>query len=278
MKSIKTNIIAFTILIGLVASSCVTNNDDTPPVEPFVSYEKATITEVKDLYAEELKKHWTEREPVEIRYDWSIKGIIIADDKTSNGNFYKEAYVQDESGGLRVTFQSSGGLFVNDSVIINCKGLYLSDYGNFIQLGGDPYFDDGNKYRLTGIDKHKYLKRTFIEGQILHPTVLTINELGEEHMGTLIQLNDVQFEDKELGKTYATPAIGDKPARSENRILEDCNGYDIIVRSSGYSSFAGDLLPEGKGTFVGVLTKFNSDYQMQIRHIKEVQLDGARCN
>ncbi len=278
MKRTKLNILSLILFLTIAFSSCVTNNEDAPPLEPFVAFEKASITDVKELYADQLNEHWTNREPVEIRYEWSIKGIIIADDKTSNGNFYKEAYVQDESGGIRVTFLSTGGLYVNDSVIINLQGLYLSDYGDFIQLGGDPYFDDSNNYRLTGIDKHKYLKRTVIEGQKQLPTELTIDELSEEHMGTLIKLKDVQFANFELGKTFATPEEGDTEARSENRELEDCNGNDIIVRSSGYSTFAGTILPEGKGSFVGVLTKFNSDYQIQIRHFDEVNLEGPRCN
>ena len=34
-----------------------------------------------------------------------------------------------------------------------------------------------------------------------------------------------------------------------------------VVRNSGYASFAADQLPSGNGTFIGILSKFNSDYQ-----------------
>ncbi|MCU4176941.1 DUF5689 domain-containing protein [Carboxylicivirga sp. N1Y90] len=284
MTSKILNTLTLSIAILLLVSSCVTNNDDAPPVIPFTPGTTKTIAEVKALYDSQLfddegkEIPWYDRVPVEITEDISIKGIISADDKTSNGNLYKEGYVQDKTSGLRMTFQSSGGLFVNDSVIINCKGLYLSDYGDFIQLGGDPYLDDNGNNRVAGIDKHKYLKRKVIEGQKLQPIITTIDQVGEEHMAMLIQLNDVQFADNELGKTYAVAKDEGQDPQSANRDLVDCNGNKIIVRSSGYSNFAGTLLPEGKGTFIGIVSKFNTTLQLTIRHFDEIILEGERCS
>ncbi len=66
--------------------------------------------------------------------DWSLRGIITASDKV-DGNLYKEAYIQDATGGLRLVFESTSGLYIGDSVIVNMKGLYIGDYGNFWQVG-----------------------------------------------------------------------------------------------------------------------------------------------
>ena len=271
------NIFLTAFVLSSITISCDFNNEDEPPIEEFIPGETSTISYVKSLYDEELDKYWTDRVPVEITEDICIKGIIIADDKTSNGNLYKEAYVQDETAGLRMTFQSTGGLYANDSVTIKLKGLYLSDYGDFIQLGGTPYFDDSNNYRLTGIDKHDYIKRNVIDGQVMEPEAITINQVGEDHMGMLVKFENVQFADNQLGLTYAIPETDDQDAASANRTLSDCNGNTIIVRSSGFSSFAGDYLPVGKGSFVGVITKFNNTNQLLIRHIDEVQLNDDRC-
>lgn len=277
----NSKILSLALLIAIIASSCVTNNEDAPPVIPFTPGTTVTIADIKDLYSDELSKPWYDRIPVEITENVSIRGIISADDKTSNGNLYKEGYVQDETSGLRMTFQSSGGLFVNDSVIINCKGLYLSDYGDFIQLGGDPYVDDNGNNRVAGIDKHKYLKRKVIEGQKLLPEIVEIGNIDEQHMGRLIKLENVEFANYELGKTYATPEKNGNPAKSENRDLVDCSGNKIVVRSSGYATFAGDYLPEGNGDITAIVTKFSSSsgttIQLLIRHINEVQLEGPRC-
>nr|WP_321408702.1 DUF5689 domain-containing protein [uncultured Carboxylicivirga sp.] len=282
MKRFNTIFIILSVLISSLFVSCDYNNEDAPPYEEFIEGELSTIAYVKSLYAEELAKYWTERVPVEITEDICIKGIIIGDDKTSNGNLYKEAYVQDETGGLRMTFLSTGGIYKNDSVTINLNGLYLSDYGDFIQLGGVPYFDDSNNYRLTGIDKHDYIKRTYVEGQVQEPTIITIDQAGENYMGMLVQFNDVQFADSQLGLTYAIPETDTQDAASANRTLVDCDGNSIIVRSSGYSSFAGTFLPEGKGTFVGIVTKFTSGstttIQIVIRSLDEIDLSGDRCS
>jgi hypothetical protein len=64
----------------------------------------------------------------------------------------------------------------------------------------------------------------------------------------------------------------------ENRTLEDCDGDEIIVRSSGYANFAADILPTGRGNFTGVVGQFGSTMQLYIRDIEEVLLNGIRCD
>jgi hypothetical protein len=93
--------------------------------------------------------------------------------------------------------------------------------------------------------------------------------------GKLVILGNVQFEDNETGKTWAD-ALADPPLAA-NRNLADCSGNSVIVRTSGYASFADTLLPAGKGTITGIVTVFNSDYQLLVRDYSEVQLNGNRC-
>jgi hypothetical protein len=266
------------ILTGM--ASCVEKNDAPPPEIPFEPGLMVTIDDVKELYNDELKRYWTDRTPVEITDDWSIKGIITADDKSTGGNYYKEAFIQDLTGGLQVKFASSGGLAVGDSVIINLQGLYLSDYGDFIQLGGQPYKDDSNNWRIEGMDKHKYLLRTSYNNELV-PALVNISDIDDTYLGELIRLENVQFASNELGKTYATPEMNGNAPRDENRTLEDCNGKRIVVRTSGYANFAGDYLPKGNGGFIGIVTKFNTTMQLKIRFIDEVTVSNSmndRCN
>jgi hypothetical protein len=98
---------------------------------------------------------------------------------------------------------------------------------------------------------------------------------SDDFLGKLVKLENVQFSAGGTGTTYADP-LSDPP-QSMNRDLEDCAGNRVIVRSSGYSTFAGDPLPGGNGTITGIVTKFNSDYQIIIRDIDEVVMDGERC-
>jgi hypothetical protein len=262
------------LLLSLVFAGCIDNNETPPPDVPFVSGVPATIQQVKNLYSAELAKVWTDRVPVKITNDWSLKGVITASDKI-DGNLYKEAYIQDASGGLRLTFNSTSGLYIGDSVIVNMKDLYISDYGNLIQIGGTPYKDASNSYRLMGLNMDEVIRKTSVDNVVI-PEPATINQIKSvSYLGKLVRLSDVQFTDGEIGKPYADYMLN--PPASANRYLMDCNKNQIIVRTSGYASFAKDTINDLNGTLTGIVTVFNSDYQLVIRDFNEVQLTNARC-
>jgi hypothetical protein len=257
------------LLTGLLLTvSCVTNNEDEPPVVPFVPGNVVSISDVKALYSAELAKtDYKARIPIEITEDWAIKGVITASDK-KDGNLYKEAYVQDGSSAILLKFDSTGGLEIGDSVIVNLQGLFLGDYGNFIQLGGIPYTDDSGNYRVSGFNKDKAILKTSV-GNLTYPEVVTITQAkSSNYLGKLVRFQGVQFNSGMNGLTYATV----EPPTTENRTLEDCDGKNIIVRTSGYATFAGRKLPVGRGDMVGIVTVFNSTYQLIIRNIDEVTI------
>ena len=135
MKTNKILYLHLLLISGLlVIASCSDNNETPPPVKSFITGETVTVDQVKALYGVELAKPWQQRVPVLIENDWTLKGIITASDK-KDGNLYKEAFIQDGTTGLRMIFDATSGLYIGDSVVVNVKGLYLGDYGNFIQLG-----------------------------------------------------------------------------------------------------------------------------------------------
>mgnify|MGYP002399044340 CR=1 FL=1 len=258
----------------MLITSCAGNNETPPPEQEFVAADIVTIDQVKTLYATELTKPWQERIPILIENDWALRGIITASDK-KDGNLYKEAFIQDGTTGLRMLFDATSGLYIGDSVIVNVKGLYLGDYGNFIQMGSEPYVDNSGSLRVSGFNMDKQILKLSI-GNTTTPETATITQIkSSAWLGKLVRLENVQFEDNETGKTWAD-AMADPPA-SANRYLADCSDKSIIVRTSGYASFAGEMLPAGKGSLVGIVTVFNSDYQIIVRDFSEVQLTGDRC-
>jgi hypothetical protein len=258
----------------LILNSCIDNNEAPPPEKEFVAGEIVTVDQVKSLYAAELAKPWQERLPVQITQDWSIKGIITASDK-KDGNLYKEAFIEDGTTGLRMLFDATSGLYIGDSVIVNVQDLYLGDYGNFIQMGSVPYFDSEGSIRVSGFNMDKHILKLSI-GNTTYPATATITQVKSvQWLGRLVKLENVEFNDSEIGLTWAEPDA-DPPA-SANRTLVDCSDKSIIVRTSGYASFAGETLPAGKGSIVGIVTVFNSDYQVVVRDYSEVLMTGERC-
>ncbi|MCX6333236.1 MAG: DUF5689 domain-containing protein [Bacteroidia bacterium] len=262
------------LILIVVTFSCIDNNEDDPPVVSFRPDTIITVRMVKDLYAGQLAiSDYTLRLPVEITHGWAIRGIITASDK-KDGNLYKEAFVQDATGGIRLIFDSTSGLYIGDSVIVNLKGLYIGDYGNFWQVGGVPYNDAGS-IRVSGMNMDKQILKTSVNNSTRPDTVTIAQAKSASYLGKLVTLKNVQFTDDAVNKTYAD-IVSDPPV-TVNRDLMDCNKNKIIVRTSGYSAFAGDTITDKNGTMTGIITIFSSDYQFIIRDFNEVKLTKDRC-
>ncbi len=262
------------ILTGLFfVVSCTDNNETPPPEKAFVPGEIVTVQQVRALYADQLNiSDYTLRHPVEIVNDWALRGIITASDK-KDGNFYKEAYIEDATGGLRLLFESTSGLYIGDSVIVNVKGLWLGDYGNFWQLGGVPYYQEDGTVRVGGMDMDNQCLKLSI-GNPTYPAEITVTQAkSNAYLGRLVRLGGVQFTDAMIGQTWANAV----EQVTENRTLEDCDSKTIIVRTSGYSAAAGELLPSGNGSITGIVTVFNGTYQFLVRDFDEVSMTATRC-
>lgn len=258
-----------------VFSGCVDNNETDPPVVEFKADTIVTVQQVKALYADQLAiADYTLRVPVEITHGWSLRGIITASDK-KDGNLYKEAYIQDATGGLRLVFESTSGLYTGDSVIVNMKGLYIGDYGDFWQVGSVPYHESDGDIRVSGMNMNKQVLKISVYNPT-YPDTLTIAQAkNAANLGKLVTLKNVQFTDDAVNHTYAD-VVSDPPA-TVNRDLMDCNKTKIIVRTSGYASFAGDTIPDKNGLMTGIITIFSGDYQFIIRDFDEVKLTNNRC-
>lgn len=275
MKKMKKIIYIFTLTTLLLAflPSCSDNNETPPPEKEFTYGEIVTVQQVKALYNDQLAiSDYTLRTPVEITDDWALRGIITASDK-NDGNLYKEAYIEDATGGLRLVFNSTSGLYIGDSVIVNIKGLFMGDYGNFWQLGSTPYHEDDGDVRVSGMDANKQILKTSIDNPT-YPVIATITQIkSAAYLGKLVTLQDVQFTDEMNSLTWADAVS----LTTMNRDLEDCSGKSIIVRTSGYSYYAGNLLPVGKGSITGIVTIFSGTYQFVVRDYSEVSMTGNRC-
>lgn len=220
---------------------------DTPPIKELPTGSVITIADLRNM--------WTTQD-VKISDDLSVYGVITMDE--TSGNIYKEAYIQDATGGIDLRLMSSGGLYEGDSVRVYLNGTVVAKYNQMLQL--DSVDVDNNVIKQS-------------TEQFRSPELLTdISQITAGHQAQLIQLNNVQFSSADLGQTYADA----QNQQSQNRMLEDANGNQIIVRTSGYANFAGDTVPSGNGTFIGVVSQYNNDLQLLIRRPSELSLNGQR--
>ncbi|MCC7245373.1 MAG: hypothetical protein IT269_06815, partial [Saprospiraceae bacterium] len=89
----------------------------------------------------------------------------------------------------------------------------------------------------------------------------------------LVRFENVEFDDIDADQPWADVIT----KGSINRYLQNCAGAEVIVRTSGYATFAAQKTPAGKGKITGVLGAFNGDYQLYIRDLTDVDMTGSRC-
>ena len=225
---------------------------DEPPVIEIPEGTRIFISDLKDMFPDTPND---DDPPITIDSTYSIYGVITCEE--TNGNFYKETFIQDLSGAIKLKLDASGGLYIGDSVRVSLNGITMSEYGELIQLDN------------VSVDEQIVKIAT---NKLVTPYVTTINQLNvEEDESRLIQLNNVEFQT--INVTYAD-AIS---LSTENRTLNDCNGNSILVRTSGYANFADDTVASGKGSIIGIFTRFRDDKQLIIRDINEVVMEGDRC-
>ena len=93
----------------------------------------------------------------------------------------------------------------------------------------------------------------------------------EDDQSRLIKLDNVEFQSTNV--TYAD-AIN---LATGKHTLNDCDGNSILVRTSGYANFADDTVASGKGSIIGIFTRYGATKQFIIRDINEVNMEGDRC-
>lgn len=252
------------LLLGLVFTACIKEDFDQPPTDgsdPGLTA-NATIAQLKALHSLGSLETITE--------DWIVKGTVVADD--ASGNLYQAFVIQDETGGIMVKIETTDSYTlypVGREVYIKCKGLVLGDYENLIQLGGF-ITDDSQLGNIIKISDH------LVRGKKVTPPaakVKKISELTFDDVNTLITVTDVQYAATDTIRSYADPVT----RTTYNRNLEDCDGVGLLVRTSGYASFAGERLPKGNGTLTGILGIFRDDLQFLVRDLNDVDMTGDRC-
>lgn len=270
-----------TFLIALLAIIVSCNKKfDEPPIneEPDIP----VTMSIKDLKARYQAPGMFQR----ITDDQTISGIVVADDRS--GNFFKQIVIQDETGGITLSLDMNSiysSYPVGRRVFVKLKDLMLGDYGGTIQIGYDSTrSNDGRFLNLVRIPQAKmpdYLVPgsygNVVTPKIIKPSDFTGNIL-DPLLNTLIQINNAEFRDPDLVKTYANAASPTSES-ARNFTIKPCDdNKSIVLRNSSYATFAGLPVPQGNGSLVGISSVFNGTVQIAIRDTFDVQFNGQRCS
>jgi hypothetical protein len=256
------------LTFGFLFQGCVKREFDVPPI----------IDEASDLVANstiaELKAKHTFGQAAAISEDIIIKGVVVSNDR--EGNFFKVLIIQDGTAGIEIQIDRVSlweDYPVGREIFVKCQGLFMGDNNGTIQLGASIDASANNRVtRIPDVLRRAYLFRG-ARNQDASPTSVRISELNQSRISTLVRLEGVQFSSGDVGSTLADVVN----QFSRNLTIEDCDGNRMIIRTSGFSTFAGAQAPSGRGTITGVYSVFGNDRQLFIRDLEDLKLDGDRC-
>ncbi len=249
IKRFKKIVFIMPVLLGILwMHGCIHDDFDDPPQTDVPTGDVMTLSELRDMF---------DGSPVMFNDHASVYAIVTMDDKS--GNIYRSAFVEDGTAAINLRLQAPGGIYQGDSVRINLKGTTLGSYQGMLQL------DDVN------VDQNIIKQGT---GKSTEPLPVQLGQIGPEHQARLIRLEGVQFRAGDVGQPFADS----ENLLAMDRILEDCDGETVTVRTSGYANFADHPVPEGNGSLLAVVSQYRDNMQLYIRHIDEVKLDGERCD
>lgn len=216
-----------------------------------------------------------------------IHGRVISSD--ASGNIYKSIVIQDETAAIPLSV-NQGSTYVDyrigQEVVIDCTGLWIGYYNGLQQLGwlGEPYNGETQlgfmawDLFLGHSEKNGFpvpeTKNVPLNGEwpADQPYCVTFNSFSQlptagddlaKMQGQLVEFRNVYFE--EGGKMTYAPY-----QESVNRTLKDASGGSLIVRTSGYSNFYNQLIPEGSGNVRGILSYYSGAYQLLLRGTGDV--------
>lgn len=242
----------YLVLITLTVISCARDYDAPPIPEPiYKGTANITIAQLKQKYINTVSGA-----PSLIDVDYVFKAYVVGNDES--GNIFKQVYVEDESGAINIGVDQSGiytTLRVGQEVYINVHGFSMVNYGGELQIG----YNATNANRIPWeIFKERIGLNSWPNPTNAIPTVVKLSELNETMANKLVRIDNIYFVNG--GKNNFTTGNA-----TTNEPIKDGDGKSLDVRSSSFATFAADKLPEGGGSIVGVLGRFNGAWQLFIR-------------
>jgi len=295
LKKIFPAVLFIAAVTAITNSSCVkdTYSDPAPYSDTTSLTANTTIAELKSKYISgivEISSNF-----IAGRDSIIIEGYVTSDDKT--GNFYKSIFIQDATGGIQLMLNKTSlynFYHRGQRLVVVCKGMYMGNYGDQIQIGSLMIDPSNNASSISGLETDYVINQhVFKKGKVLQevtPTVITPATVSMNDVSKLVQLNNTQFyalfstvDNSRL--TYADPVgnvtldhqLGGMIGSTYGPFVTNVSGTKpFVVRTSGFAKFAGDTIPSLSGTIVGVLSYYNGTFQLVVRDTKDVQFVNTR--
>ena len=288
MKKIKFIALAF---LALTLGSCMGDGYADPdltekvPASPWGnnSLREKNVISIADLKTQFATIINSDNGYKLIEKDMMIKAVVTGNDVS--GNIYNQVSVQDASGAIIIAINGSGlsgYLPVGQEILVNLKGLYIGSYKKLPQIGGvntklsDGSLGIGKIERAIWNEHFKILNPGEADASTVVPeefdlTKLTDAAYMDANVGKLMTLKKVKFASANGKNVWAPDDTNTSLELIDAETGKRINKNNLVVRNSGYSKFANEVVPQGVFDITGIFTRYNNTWQIVLRSTDDLK-------
>lgn len=288
MKKIKFIALAF---LALTLGSCMGDGYADPdltekvPASPWGnnSLREKNVISIADLKTQFATVINSDNGYKQIEKDMMIKAVVTGND--ISGNIYNQVSVQDASGAIIIAINGSGlsgYLPVGQEILVNLKGLYIGSYKKLPQIGGvntklsDGSLGMGKIERAIWNEHFKILNPGEADASTVVPeefdlTKLTDAAYMDANVGKLMTLKKVKFASANGTNVWAPDDTNTSLELIDAETGKKISSSNLVVRNSGYSKFANEVVPKGVFDITGIFTRFGNTWQIVIRSTDDLK-------
>lgn len=288
MKKIKFIALAF---LALTLGSCMGDGYADPdltekvPASPYGnnSLREKNVISIADLKTQFATVINSDNGYKQIEKDMMIKAVVTGNDVS--GNIYNQVSVQDASGAIIIAINGSGlsgYLPVGQEILVNLKGLYIGSYKKLPQIGGvntklsDGSLGMGKIERAIWNEHFKILNPGEADASTVVPeefdlTKLTDAAYMDANVGKLMTLKKVKFASANGTNVWAPDDTNTSLELIDAETGKRISSSNLVVRNSGYSKFANEVVPQGVFDITGIFTRYNNTWQIVLRSTDDLK-------
>lgn len=288
MKKIKFIALAF---LALTLGSCMGDGYADPdltekvPASPYGnnSLREKNVISIADLKTQFATVINSDNGYKLIEKDMMIKAVVTGNDVS--GNIYNQVSVQDASGAIIIAINGSGlsgYLPVGQEILVNLKGLYIGSYKKLPQIGGvntklsDGSLGMGKIERAIWNEHFKILNPGEADASTVVPeefdlTKLTDAAYMDANVCKLMTLKKVKFASANGTNVWAPDDSNTSLELIDAETGKKISSSNLVVRNSGYSKFANEVVPQGVFDITGIFTRFGDTWQIVLRNTDDLK-------
>ena len=288
MKKIKFIALAF---LALTLGSCMGDGYADPDLTekvPAAPYGNNSLREKNVISIADLKTQFatiinSDNGYKLIEKDMMIKAVVTGNDVS--GNIYNQVSVQDASGAIIIAINGSGlsgYLPVGQEILVNLKGLYIGSYKKLPQIGGvntklsDGSLGMGKIERAIWNEHFKILNPGEADASTVVPEEFDLTKLTDvaymdANVGKLMTLKKVKFASANGTNVWAPDDTNTSLELIDAETGKRINKNNLVVRNSGYSKFANEVVPQGVFDITGIFTRFGNTWQIVLRNTDDLK-------